>query len=139
MNKHDFLKYMEEIYHDIKEKGISTDQLKDHIRRSLSLPREEGWVVLEDLLSQCGLKGVQRIPHCHCYELVALGEEGVKVNIEFDERYPPKVTVIMFNQEGQPLGYKEKIFRNPQEVGSWIRQTIGDFLQVWKEICASQE
>lgn len=110
MSKEVFLKHMEKIYGEIKDKGISADQLINHIEQSFSLPQEEGWIVLEKLLSEFGLSEVQRIPQCYGYELTASGEEGVKIKVDFDERYLPKVTLMMFDQGGQPLGYKEKIF-----------------------------
>lgn len=130
MRKERFFEYMEKNYGEIKDKGISTDQLINHIERSFSLPQEEGWLVLENLLSEFGLTEIQRIPQCYGYELSVYGDEGVRLQVDFDERYQPKVTLMMFDQGGHPLGYREKIFRNPQDIGSWLKQTIREFRRI---------
>ncbi|RXT13749.1 hypothetical protein [Ammoniphilus sp. CFH 90114] len=132
MSKALFLREMGNLYEQVKEKGITTSQLLQHIQNTISLPKEEGWKALEELFIDLHLVNVKKIPQCYGYEVTASRIDGVEFHIYFEE-ITPKLTLIMYNSNREPWGYEERIFRNSRELGPWLRRTINRFLESYDE------
>ncbi|WP_134698646.1 hypothetical protein [Ammoniphilus sp. YIM 78166] len=133
MSKTAFIKEMEKLYEQVQELGITAHQLASHIHSNVSLPKEEGWIALEELIRQTGLIKIRKTPQCYGYEVTAEAREGALFHILFEESKNPKLKVTMYDEEGLPWGYEEKWFRNPREVGNWLRRTITDFLTSYQD------